>query len=116
MALCCPRGSRSCRPAAITFWYVQAFTLDHYTSGKLTECPSVVDLLACFGFTRDLVRYQMPPLSPLNLGLLTSMDSAEVIALSLKTSGIGAYLHVQAFTGSMYIASFISREAPSSHI
>ncbi|KAH6845181.1 major facilitator superfamily domain-containing protein [Chaetomium sp. MPI-CAGE-AT-0009] len=31
---------------------------------------------------------------------------AEVIGLSLKTSGIGAYLDVQVFTGVMYIASF----------
>jgi hypothetical protein len=82
---------------------------------ELTRCPSVVDLLACFGFTRDLVRYQMSPY-PLNLSLLTFTYSAEVIALSLKTSGIGAYLDVQVFTGSMYIASFVSSKAPCSHI
>ncbi|KAL2158577.1 hypothetical protein VTH06DRAFT_4344 [Thermothelomyces fergusii] len=33
---------------------------------------------------------------------------AEVIGLSLKTSGMDAYLNVQVFTGSMFIASFIS--------
>ncbi|KAL2144992.1 hypothetical protein VTI28DRAFT_8221 [Corynascus sepedonium] len=33
---------------------------------------------------------------------------AEVIGLSLKTSGVGAYLNVQIFTGSMYTAAFVS--------
>ena len=35
-----------------------------------------------------------------------------MIGLSLKTTGIGAYLDVQAFTGAMYIASFISSMSP----
>jgi hypothetical protein len=31
-----------------------------------------------------------------------------VIGLSLRTSGQDAYLHVQVFTGAMYVAAFIS--------
>ncbi|EFX05883.1 major facilitator superfamily transporter [Grosmannia clavigera kw1407] len=33
---------------------------------------------------------------------------AEVIGLSLRTAGVGAYLHVQLFTGLCYIAAFLS--------
>lgn len=39
-------------------------------------------------------------------------NSAEVIGLSLKTSGMDAYLNVQVFTGSMFTASFISCKFP----
>ncbi len=39
--------------------------------------------------------------------MLTLNPSAEVIALSLRTSGVRAYLNVQGFTGTMYIVSFL---------
>ncbi|KAK4101754.1 MFS general substrate transporter [Parathielavia hyrcaniae] len=42
------------------------------------------------------------------LVLVLPATFAEVIALRLKTSGVGAYLHVQAFTGTMYMAAFMS--------
>jgi MFS family permease len=48
------------------------------------------------------------PLSSVRLQIANFRASAEVIALSLRTSGIGAYLDVQVFTGTMYIASFLS--------
>lgn len=37
---------------------------------------------------------------------------AEPIALTIKTSGVDAYLNVQLFTGVMYIAAFISSKSP----
>lgn len=45
-----------------------------------------------------------------SLALLTPNPnpSAEVIGLSLRTSGKSAYLNVQAFTGTMYIVAFFS--------
>jgi hypothetical protein len=52
------------------------------------------------------------PLSSVRLQIANFRASAEVIALSLRTSGIGAYLDVQVFTGTMYIASFLSCMTP----
>ncbi|KAK4154025.1 major facilitator superfamily domain-containing protein [Chaetomidium leptoderma] len=58
----------------------------------------------------EVVGLQLLPsaLSIYWLVLVLPATFAEVIALSLRTSGITAYLDVQAFTGAMYIASFFS--------
>ncbi|KAK4128256.1 MFS general substrate transporter [Parathielavia appendiculata] len=58
----------------------------------------------------EVVGLQLLPsaLSIYWLVLVLPATFAEVIALRLKTSGAGAYLNVQAFTGTMYIAAFMS--------
>ncbi|KAH6649955.1 major facilitator superfamily domain-containing protein [Chaetomium tenue] len=58
----------------------------------------------------EVVGLQLLPsaLSIYWLVLVLPATFAEVIALSLKTSGVSAYLDVQVFTGTMYIASFVS--------
>ncbi|KAL2178659.1 major facilitator superfamily domain-containing protein [Thermothelomyces heterothallicus CBS 202.75] len=58
----------------------------------------------------EVVGLQLLPsaLSIYWLVLVLPATFAEVIGLSLKTSGMDAYLNVQVFTGSMYTASFIS--------
>lgn len=79
---------------------------------RLTKFPAlsiywlVLVLPATLYVTEDL------PLSCSSRALLTFFASAEVIALSLRTSGISAYLHVQAFTGTMYIVAFLSGTNP----
>ncbi|KAL2128036.1 hypothetical protein VTI74DRAFT_9824 [Chaetomium olivicolor] len=58
----------------------------------------------------EVVGLQLLPaaLSIYWLVLVLPATFSEVIGLSLRTSGIHAYLNVQAFTGSMYIAGFVS--------
>ncbi|KAK3906835.1 major facilitator superfamily domain-containing protein [Staphylotrichum tortipilum] len=57
----------------------------------------------------EVVGLQLLPsaLSIYWLVLVLPSTFAEVIGLSLRTSGIHAYLNVQAFTGTMYIVSFL---------
>ncbi|KAK4143285.1 putative transporter MCH2 [Dichotomopilus funicola] len=58
----------------------------------------------------EVVGLQLLPsaLSIYWIALVPPSTVAEAVGLSLKTSGINAYLNVQAFTGTMYIASFTS--------
>lgn len=50
---------------------------------------------------------EMPALAMTWLVLVLPATFAEVIGLSLKTSGRNAYLNVQLFTGFMYTGAFV---------
>lgn len=84
-------------------------------SETLTQGSSLVHILACFGLASYLVRrclflcfFFFFSFTSTRTNLLTPNCSAEVIGLSLRTSGINGYLNVQAFTGAMFILSFLS--------